>query len=125
MSKSYGDELLDLLREVLQVVQPKEEDFNHVLFKEETEEQGRKLSSIADNTKLIFDGTNQVRVFGLVATVTEILYGKRLAWCIDQKTGRIVDVCWYTCSNTLNGPKLILDHDETPSCGGSLNTCSE
>jgi hypothetical protein len=101
--------LFSLLNNILSVVDAKASDINHVVFKAKSEEQQDILNYFAENSDMILDGTGQVRVFGLIATITEILYGKRLAWCVNDK-GYVTGVTWY------NQPKVACDASgETPS----------
>jgi hypothetical protein len=72
----------------------KEEDWNKVLVQGAAEGKEGAFESVVNLSPFVFDGKGRLTVWGLISGITDILIGKRLAWCLDSD-GYVTNVKWY------------------------------
>jgi hypothetical protein len=82
-----------MLDKMLEVLKPKEADINKVLFDLPSRKDEPGVREFVENSRLVVNGQMQVTVFSLIATITEMLTGKRLGWAVDSE-GTVTKTVW-------------------------------
>ena len=96
-----SDKLLDILNTVISLVEPiTYKDFNRNLkcLNDETKIKLRELETKHNELGLVgYDTKDEgISTLSLIATITDILCSKRLAFKINNETNIIEGFCWYT-----------------------------